>query len=125
MSPSAPSEGRGGSQRRFIGRVRIFNEQRQRESAEAGHPLVPDEQLAVLEDYLDISRRRNLTRIPMFKLQMHMLQDLVVAEKGIGEYRKMAKALTGDDERDEEDEAARAEAQAVRAQAQADAERQG
>jgi len=57
----------------------------------------------VLEDYLDISRRRQLTIVPLFKLQLHMLQDLVTAERMIGQYRQKAKEILGETPPDEED----------------------
>lgn len=89
--------------RRFVSKTRIFTEQRRREFAEAGFPLVPEDQLLVLEDYLDISRRRSLSVLPLFKLQLHMLQDLVIAEKAIGSYKRKLKEMSGEPLLTEED----------------------
>lgn len=87
------SRDRDRQQRRFVGRVRIFNEQRRQEFAQAGFPLVPEDQHMALEDYLDISRRRHLTSIPLFKLQLHMLEDLITAERLISQYKQKKQEL--------------------------------
>jgi hypothetical protein len=90
--------------------IKIFDEQRRKEFEAAGSPLVPEDQLMMYEDYLDISRRRHLTRLPLFKLQAHMLQDLLVAERMLGQYREELKKLIGrtpseaDEEPDTDDE---------------------
>jgi hypothetical protein len=56
----------------------------------------------MLEDFLDISRRRSLTRLPLFKLQMYMLQGLVIAERAIAHYRQVLNELSCRDLTDEE-----------------------
>ena len=57
----------------------------------------------VLEDYLEISRRRQGTLMPLFKLQLHMLQDLVLAEKAGGHYKKKLGEVLGGGVAQEED----------------------
>lgn len=42
----------------------------------------------VLEDYLHISLLRRHTPLPLFKLQIHLVQDLVLAEKAIADYKQ-------------------------------------
>lgn len=88
--------------RRFVGKVRKFTERSRQEFAQAGFPLVPEDQMMVLEDYLDISRRRHGATIPLFKLQLHMLQDLVVAEKGVAQYKRRLKELKVAEDESEE-----------------------
>lgn len=98
------SSGSGQTRRKFVGRVRLFNERRRREFAEAGFPLVPEDALTVLEDYLDISRRRHLMLMPLFKLQLHILQDLIVAEQMTTKYKARKAELLGQSARGAEAE---------------------
>jgi len=90
--------------RRFTGRVRAFTEQRRQEFSQAGAPILPEDQQMVLGDYLDISRRRHLTLMPLFKLQLHMLQDIVTAEQGIKQYKEKIAEMAGSESEDEADE---------------------
>ncbi len=76
-------------QPKFTARLTAFDEKRRRQLASAqGAALLPDEQHMILEDYLHISRVRRRSPLPLFKLQMHLVQDLVLAEKAIAGYKE-------------------------------------
>ena len=42
----------------------------------------------ILEDYLSISRKRKSNKLALSKLQLHMLEDIVVQEKSIKSYKE-------------------------------------
>jgi hypothetical protein len=94
----------GQHRRRFTGRVRAFTEQRRQEFAQAGAPILPEDQQMVLTDYLDISRRRHLTLMPLFKLQLHMLQDIATDERGIKQYKGKIAEMAASESAEDEDE---------------------
>lgn len=74
---------------KFKSKFTIFDENRRRLlRSGAGGIFLHEEQRMILEDYLHISILRSADRLPLFKLQMHMLQDLVLSEKAIAEYKK-------------------------------------
>ncbi len=77
------------SRQRFRARITVFNEQRRRQlSSAVGGATIPEELHMVLEDYLHISLKRREAPLSLFKLQMHMIQDLAVAEQAIAQYKQ-------------------------------------
>ncbi len=74
---------------RFTARLTAFDENRRKQlESAAGGGLLPSEQHMVLEDHLRTSLIRRNTFLPLFKLQMNLLQDLVLAEKAIAAYKE-------------------------------------
>ena len=68
------------TQAKFTARLAVFDEKRRRQLASAaGATLLPEEQHMVLEDYLHISLVRRHNPLPLFNLQMNLLEDLVLA----------------------------------------------
>lgn len=47
----------------------------------------------ILEDFLDISRKRRLNRTALAKLQIHMLEELIFQETAVKHYRQKVKDL--------------------------------
>ncbi len=73
---------------KFRARLAYFSEHRRRELISAvGRGMLPEEQHMVLEDYLHISLKRRSEPLPLFKLQIHMIQDLGIAEKTVSHYK--------------------------------------
>ena len=80
------------AEQKFEARLRVFTDKRRRHLLAAGGGALLSEDLHMgLEDYLHISRRRRLAPMPMFKLQIHMVQDLVIAEKNIVQCKQESK----------------------------------
>jgi hypothetical protein len=52
------------------------------------------EQLEVFEDYLYLSRKRHKNRMALAKLQLHLVEELVVAQKAIKYYRAHKEKLS-------------------------------
>ena len=74
---------------KFRARLTFFNEERRRRLISAvGGATLPEEQHMVLEDYLHRSLKRRQAPLPLFKLQIHMIQDLTVAEQAIAHYKR-------------------------------------
>ena len=74
---------------KFRARLTVFTEQRRRElSSAVGGGFIPQEQHMVLEDYLHISLKRREAPLSLFKLQVHMIQDLGVAEQAIAHCKR-------------------------------------
>src|SRR5215467_1756061 len=48
---------------------------------------IPDN-LDILEDYLGITRKRQKNRIAMAKVQLHLLEEILVAQHAIKHYRQ-------------------------------------
>jgi hypothetical protein len=51
------------------------------------------EQLEILEDYLYLSRKRHKSRLALAKVQLHLLEDLAVAQKTIKQFREHKERL--------------------------------
>ena len=76
------------SQTRFIARVTAFDENRQRQIASAASaPIVPEDLHMLLEDYLHITRVRRSNALPLFRVQMTLLSELVSCERAIAHYK--------------------------------------
>jgi hypothetical protein len=56
--------------------------------------LATSEYPDILEDYLSISRKRKGNKLALSKLQLHMLEDIVVQEKSIKSYKEKLAAET-------------------------------
>ena len=68
--------------------VALTEMRRQQLAAIAVGPVIPSEQIEILEDYLSISRKRRNSPLPLFKLQMNMLLDLTQVEKVLQSIKK-------------------------------------
>lgn len=77
------------SEERLKARFVVFNQKRrsQLESA-AGSALLPEEEEMILEDYLHITSIRRQNALPLFRVQLSMLTDLVTSEQAIAQYKK-------------------------------------
>jgi hypothetical protein len=62
--------------------------------AQAFVALSAAEHLDIFEDYLDISRRRRSNLLALVKLQLHLIDDLIVIQSAIKHYRKKWDELT-------------------------------
>lgn len=75
--------------KRFMARHVAFDEFRRRQVDTWGGRAIPEsEHLMVLEDYLDVSLRRRENSYPLFKLQLELLADVVLAERSIAAYKQ-------------------------------------
>ncbi len=78
-----------GTDQKFTTRLTAFTEKRRLELASAASfGILPQAQHMILEDYLHISLIRRMDPLPLFKLQLNLVNDLVVAEKAISEYKQ-------------------------------------
>jgi len=50
--------------------------------------------LATLEDYIDVAQRRADDPYPLLKLQVHLLEDLILWEDAVSNYKKQKQAAT-------------------------------
>ena len=57
--------------------------------------LATDEWADIFEDYLTISRKRQQNKTAMAKLQLHLLEELMLAQAAIKHYREKLDELTG------------------------------
>ena len=77
------------SEDRIKTRFAVFNEKRRRQiQSAAGSALLPEELEMMLEDQLHITLVRRDSPLPLFKVQMSMLADLVTSEHAIAQYKK-------------------------------------
>jgi len=77
------------SEDRIKTRFAVFNEKRRRQfQSAAGSALLPEELEMMLEDQLHITLVRRDSPLPLFKVQMSMLTDLVTSEHAIAHYKK-------------------------------------
>lgn len=77
------------SEERLKARFQVFNEKRRRQlQSVAGSALLPEELEMMLEDQLHITLLRRQNPLPLFKVQMSMLTDLVTSEHAIAQYKK-------------------------------------
>jgi hypothetical protein len=84
------------SRKAFTARTKAFKDKQNRQfNAALDITVYPGvkERYLVLEDYLHISLVRRHNTWPLFKLQEHMLWDLVLAEKGITQNKQRRKDL--------------------------------
>src|SRR5438876_1635242 len=83
--------------KRFTARFTAVDERRRAEIRAAfAFPVPARERNMVLEDYLAISRQRRSTFLPLVKLQLHMLEDLMTVEHMIAEYKRRKESLEAD-----------------------------
>jgi hypothetical protein len=74
---------------RIKARFEVFNEKRRRQlQSAAGSALLPEEIEMMLEDQLHITLVRRDSPLPLFKVQMSMLADLVSSEHAISHYKR-------------------------------------
>jgi hypothetical protein len=77
------------SDERLKARFEVFTEKRRRQiTSVAGSALIPEEHEMILEDHLHITLLRRNNPLPLFKVQLAMLTDLVTSEQGIRQYKK-------------------------------------
>ena len=78
------------SEERFKARFVIFNQKRRRQlESAAGSALLPEEEEMILEDHLHITSIRRQNPLPLFRVQLSMLTDLVTSEQAIAQYKSM------------------------------------
>ena len=83
MNPLHPFEDR------VKARFEIFNEKRRRQiESVRGSALLPEEHEMILEDFLRITSIRRKNALPLFKVQLSMLVDLVTSEQAVTKYKK-------------------------------------
>lgn len=81
-------------ERRFEQKLVAHTEQRRRLLEEAGGtPLIPRAYFEILEDYLLISRRRAKSQLPLFNLQLTLLDLLSTHEQAVSHYKNEKKRL--------------------------------
>jgi hypothetical protein len=93
MKSTEPKSVRSGTKAGIYGRAFDWNIAKvEREAipniAEAFVALSAAEHLDIFEDYLAISRRRKNNLLAVVKLQLHLIDDLVVLQGAIKHYRK-------------------------------------
>lgn len=77
------------SEERLKARFEVFTEKRRRQiTSVAGSALIPQEHEMILEDHLHITLLRRNSPLPLFKVQLAMLTDLVTSEQAISQYKK-------------------------------------
>lgn len=83
MSPANQPKGR------ITARLAVFDEKRRRHIESVGGVGLPfSEPEMILEDYLHISLTRRKNPLPVFKVQLNMLRDLVTSEMAISKYKR-------------------------------------
>lgn len=101
---------------RYKSRLSVFEEERRKASVASLGVIFPNEQHAVIEDYLELSIRRIGEPFSLLKLQLHLVTDLVAAEHTIAQCKRM---LAGTDDSDPEQMAIRRQMHFAQAEARA------
>ncbi len=87
--------------REVHGSIRARTEELKRRVEEAPRGgLIPSDWLSLIEDHLYISKRRRGEPLPLFMLQLNMLEHLLIHEDAVSKYKQELKSLSkkgGDD----------------------------